>query len=41
MMGGTLFSPEREVHCFHQASRKAVDYYAEGQFHDGGHPVLS
>ena len=38
MMGGTLFSPEGS---WFRGLRKAVDYYGEGQFHDGRHPVLS
>ena len=37
MMGGTLFSPEGS---YFTGLRKAGDYHGEGQFHDGGHPLL-
>ena len=38
MMGDTRFSPEGKLII---GLRKAGDYYGEGQFHDGRHPVLS
>ena len=38
MMGGTLCSPGGS---WFKGLRKAVDYYGEGQFHNGRHPVLS
>ena len=38
MMGGTLFSPEGS---WFKGLRKAGEYYGEGQFHNGRHPVLT
>ena len=37
MMGSTLFSSEGKLL---NRLRKAGDYYWEGQFHDGRHPVI-
>ena len=38
MMGDTRFSPEGSLF---KGLKNAGDYYGEGQFHDGRHPVLS